>query len=143
MTNSSISDRARALATFCDIEPEDVKADDYAPHCFKAAGHDWLVLTEEEADNATGEYIQESVWAFNADFIADHANLPREAVDMIKGFQEAKSESANEVIASLIERGDGMKAFIEDAISADGRGHFLATYDGNENEEGDFLLYRV
>ena len=33
--------------------------------------------------------------------------------------------------------------FVEDAVRADGRGHFLAGYDGNENEQGDFYLYRT
>ncbi len=37
--------------------------------------------------------------------------------------------------------------FVSQAISADGRGHFLNTYDGNENEqtiEGTtFYIYRM
>lgn len=35
-------------------------------------------------------------------------------------------------MAQLI--GDNMQDFIEQAISSDGRGHFLNTYDGNESE---------
>jgi hypothetical protein len=40
-------------------------------------------------------------------------------------------EGANELVRALIE---DMDAFIEDAIGADGRGHFLSSYDGNEEE---------
>ena len=39
--------------------------------------------------------------------------------------------------------GPSMDEFIEDAISSDGRGHFLSPYDGEENEEGDYFIYRI
>lgn len=93
---------------------------------------DYLICTDEEADEKAAEYIKESVWAFNADFIVDHSNLPYEAIDMIKHFQSTKCEDANETILALITDFDD---FVSDAISADGRGHFLSTYDGEENEE--------
>ena len=86
------------------------------------------------------EYIKDSLWAFNAEFIVEQAKLPDEAVEMVRGFQEAKSEGANETIAALIKDMDG---FVAAAIQADGRGHFLAGYDGAENEEGGFFIYRT
>ena len=104
----------------------------------------YMVLTDEEADEKAAEYIKESLWAFNADFIIQHSKLPYEAKEMIESHQREKCESANETIEALI---DDMDEFISDAISADGRGHFLNTYDGYENEEtveGDtFYIYRM
>lgn len=104
---------------------------------------DYLVLTDEEADEAAKEYIKESVWAFNAGFIINHSKLPYEAIEMVEGFQSAKCEDANDTILALI---DDFDEFVSDAISADGRGHFLSTYDGEENEEtvdGEtYFIYR-
>ena len=42
-----------------------------------------------------------------------------------------KCESSNEAVKSLIEDFDH---FVDDAVLTDGRGHFLSSYDGEENE---------
>ena len=93
---------------------------------------DYSVYTDEEADEKAAEYIKETVWAFNASFIVDHSNLPCEAIEMVEFFQREKCEGANDTILALIEDFD---EFVSDAISADGRGRFLSSYDGEENEE--------
>lgn len=50
-------------------------------------------------------------------------------------------ESANSLVKSLIV---DLDHFVSDAISADGRGHFLSGYDGVEIElDGDFYAYRT
>ena len=36
-----------------------------------------------------------------------------------------------------------MDELIEEAVSLDGRGHFLASYDGHENEHNDYFIYRT
>lgn len=104
---------------------------------------DYFVYTDEEADEAVKEYIKESVWAFNASFIIDHSSLPYEAREMIEYFQREKCEGANDTILALI---DDFDEFASDAIGADGRGHFLSSYDGEENEEvinGEtYFIYR-
>lgn len=93
---------------------------------------DYLVLTDDEADEVAYDYIKDSVWAFNSDFIIDHTKLPYDAKDMIESYQRDRCEGANETILAMIEDFD---EFVEDAISADGRGHFISSYDGYENEE--------
>ena len=92
---------------------------------------EYLVLTDEEADEACKEYIENNVWAFNSWFIIDHTDLPYNAREMIEAFQAHQCEEANEAILALIKNFD---RFVDDAISADGRGHFLSGYDGEENE---------
>lgn len=37
---------------------------------------------------------------------------------------------------------DDIVAFVNDAIDADGRGHFIALYDGYENEQDGYFIYR-
>lgn len=96
--------------------------------------NDYLVLTDEEADEKAAEYIKDSLWAFNASFLACETGFP---IEVFTALQD-QCEGANDAIFNLV---DGNKSdtdidsFIESAISADGRGHFMSSYDGNENEE--------
>ncbi len=105
---------------------------------------DYLVYTDDEADAACLEYIRDSVWAFNAGFILSECGLDSSGEDSLKAMQEKSCESANDFILSLIEKTCGLEEFVSSAISADGRGHFLSPYDGEENEvetENDGMLY--
>lgn len=113
---------------------------------------DYLCLTEEEADEEARKEILNSLWAFNADFIIQHCkNYDKmdcyEYKAAVKSLQDAQSkqcESLNGLCAALI---DDIDEFIEDAINADGRGHFISYYDGRENEiyyDGEtFYIYRL
>jgi hypothetical protein len=106
--------------------------------------NDYLVLTDEEADEKAKEYILDSLWAFNASFIAYHTDLDEEVIQAIH--DNGKCESNNDTIHNLIKKLGDLDDFVSDAISADGRGHFLSSYDGNENEETvngtTFYIYR-
>ena len=76
--------------------------------------------------------------------MVDTADLPECLAEALEAMQSQKCEGANDAILALIEKTDGgLEGFVEDAISADGRGHFLSSYDGEENEEGDFFIYRI
>lgn len=101
---------------------------------------DYLVLTDDEANERAAEHIKGSIWAFNASFIIEHTDLPLEAEKMVKFFQEKSAEGANDTITKLI---TDMDSFIESAISADGRGQFLSFYDGQEHEVGEYFIYRM
>ncbi len=109
--------------------------DHYGLPVFEFDGKEYAVATsEEEADEAAGEYVKESLWAFNTEFILRHSKLPYEAEEMIRNFQATKCEGANDTIAAIIEDID---EFVRDAISEDGRGHFLSPYDGDEIDLDD------
>jgi len=141
--SEKVDPKVKALAKYLDCDPEDI-SEGYPSYgdfmTLEYGSEEYLVLTDEEADEACKEYVKDSVWAFNASFIIQHSDLPWEAEEMIKGFQESKCEDANETILALITDFD---EFVEDAISADGRGHFLSGYDGDEVEDGDYFIYRV
>jgi hypothetical protein len=49
-------------------------------------------------------------------------------------------EDANEIVRAMI--GERMDDFVSQAIGADERGHFLSSYDGEENQQGEFYIYR-
>lgn len=123
--------RIEGLAKFLEVEPEDLNASRFDDQAINYGNAEYVVLTDSEADANAATYIKETLWAFNAEFIIDNSKLPYEAVEMVRSFQQKKCEDANGTIAAII---DDMPAFIDAAISADGRGHFLSQYDGEENE---------
>src|SRR5262245_39617551 len=91
-------------------------------------------------DRAARRAVIDSLWAFNTSFIvgflARHHRAARHAFGSpdveraIKKVQESLCEDAGPLIRVLI--GPHLTAFVEEAISADGRGHFLSQYDGEE-----------
>jgi len=96
----------------------------------------YLIMTDEEAQKKAENYIKDSLWAFNTEFIKYHCKDDI-SYKVIKAIQE-QYEDGNEAVLSLIEDID---EFIEDAISADGRGHFLSSYDGQETELKNGFVY--
>lgn len=111
---------------------------------------DYLVCNDAEADHMASERITKDLWAFRASFIRSHMSYkpePREADKVEKAIEEMQGklcESAQPIIRSMIKNLDH---FIADAISADGRGHFLASYDGEEIEHDyngeTYYIYRL
>lgn len=115
---------------------------------FEVVGNEYKVLTDTEADEEAKSEILNSLWAFNADFILRHTEFyntssDREDAEFIDSLQKLQSnicESANSIVKALIVDID---TFIEDAIESDGRGHFISWYDGKEEEQGEFFIYRT
>ena len=115
-------------------------------------GNEYLILSDLEADDRAGEEIQQSLWAFNPDFILEHTNLDYDdfqyaaLIKCIATLQDELCESANDIIKNLI---SDLDDFIDDAINVDGRGHFLSYYDGVEHEIFDpdthkyYYIYRI
>ena len=103
--------------------------------------NDYLVLTDSEADEEAKRYILDSVWAFKPSFLSSFTGFDIEVFEAIQN--NGRCESNNDAILSMIKDEDD---FVSDAISADGRGHFISSYDGNENEETvngtTFYIYR-
>jgi hypothetical protein len=96
-------------------------------------GKEWALFTDEEADKAVKSYIEESLWAFNKSFLADQTGLPEEVFSTL----QQDCESSNDAILSIVEKCGDMDTLVSDAMSSDGRGHFLSPYDGHEKEWGD------
>jgi hypothetical protein len=119
-----------------DCEPEELreeKYDHYGLKIFSCHGLEYAIGSDVEAQKAVSEYIKQSLWAFNASFILCHSKTGYnpELENCLKQMQGKLCESANSLVEALIE---DLDEFIEDAIGADGRGHFLSSYDGNEEE---------
>lgn len=106
---------------------------------------EFAVLTDEEANEAARECIEESVWAFNKSFLDCHSDAISELDNESFKVLQERCEASNKAIKAMI---DDFDHFVDDAISADGRGHFLSHYDGEEHEETDnegntFFIYQL
>lgn len=118
----------------CDIEEIEQGYDNSS---FELGNQEYLVLTDDEADERVKEYIEESIWAFSPWFLASHTGLDEE---IIKHLQD-KCEGANDALLNAIK---DINDFVSDAISCDGRGHFISSYDGHEYElDNNLFLYRT
>ena len=126
----------------------------YSEYRFDVNGDEYLVMDDDRAYTTADHEISQSLWAFNTDFILDHlkdeikdGNDPvdldelKACIDLVK---EKLCECANAIIHALIE---DLEEFVEDAIAADGRGHFISSYDGEEHEvtvDGEtYYIYRL
>ena len=131
--------RMKALAQHLDIDPDEVYSNDDT--YFEAKGEEWLVLTDEEADDACADYIKDNLWTFRSNFIAYWCDASEYTIQNLL----ALYEDGNDVLLDLL--GDNLNDFIEDAIRGDGRGQFLSSYDGEEIEEtvngSTLYIYRL
>lgn len=133
-TTETFDSRVQALAKHLGCDPLEVHEADYGDNTFRIGRHtDYLVLTDEEADEATESYIREHLWTFDIDFIATHfkVDLNDAAREAMRELAGRLCEGANPIFEALVEDFDTLASC---AIGIDGRGHFLAQYDGNENE---------
>ena len=144
-TKQKIETPEYALARHLNCSKDDLierEYDYYGLKVFSYGKSEYAVGRDEEADEACEQNIKDSVWAFNPDFIASECNMP-EAEEIIKAAQQ-KCESSNDAILAIIKGSCGISSFVQSAIQADGRGHFLSSYDGDEIYNGDgFYIYRT
>mgnify|MGYP001175559686 CR=1 FL=1 len=143
------SDRKRAaLAVHLDIDADVIAVRDY-DDCLFGEGqdfdHEYLVLTDEEATQRAIDAARNSLWAFQKTFWGNYTDLSPSAVKAIGKAQEILCEDAGPVLEAIV--GARLDEMLVDAVDVDGRGHFLAGYDGEENAidcKGEtFYVYRV
>lgn len=138
--------RILALMKMLDCEADAIEPVSYNDETFTYGRQEFLVLTDAEADEKCAEAIKDSLWAFNTSFISSHTRKGLNAAveKSLEKTQRELCEDANPLIEAIIE---DMDAFVQDAIGADGRGHFLAQYDGEERDESvngtTYYIYRT
>ena len=125
------------------IKEMNIEVSSYDASLFIVEDSEYLVLTDEEANERCRDYILENLWAFRANFLVSHIPLSgnfKMITQCIEDMQAKMCESCNELLLAMIRDTDEL---IEDAIQADGRGHFLSSYDSEEREEGEFFIYQI
>ena len=102
---------------------------------------DYLIIDDEAADELAEKYIRDTIWAFNSNFLQYYLCNGALTADQIEALRGDSCEDINDAFLAML--GDKFDDFVEDAISSDGRGHFISSYDGNEYEVGNYLIYRI
>ena len=137
-------DRIKALADLLGESVENLRNN--GGNYFQVVdGLEYLVLTDGEADQMSQDYIEDSLWAFTADFILDTCGLDSSSnvSRSLRKIHEESCEGCNDFIRALVEGTCGIDEFVNQAILVDGRGHFLSSYDGEEDEQGGYFIYCI
>ena len=131
--------KQKTLAEFLDIDIDEMDTIEYDEDNIYSTGlKEYLVLTDDEADTAAKDYIRDSLWSFDAGFLDYYIDVLNK--NQIEKIQEVLYEDCNETLYKLVDNFDDL---VDRAISIDGREHFLATYDGHENEVNNYFIYRT
>lgn len=146
--DDEIAAKCRGLKKYLDdeIDFDEIVTGD--GRTFEVYNHEYLVLTDEEADETAADYIRESLWTFNTGVIIQYCSVldyDDASFAVIRAIQE-QCEGGNDAIAKLI---DDLDVFVDDAIQNDSRGEFISWYDGREYEYYDentgqwYYIYRM
>lgn len=107
---------------------------------FSMLGGTWLVLSENEADERVTDYIKEKIGYFRPSFIAAHTDIDEDLLDFLAEHEK------HDFIYGLLDSDPyfSWQRLVDDAVSADGYGHFLNTHDGVTRElDGGYYLFNV
>ena len=134
------NEKVRALQNHLDLDDEEVNNITFNGNDFIHGDREYLVLEDEEADKRAEEYIKDTAWAFKPSFLYAHNGIDEDVFNILS----EKCEDSNNAVLSMIKDFDH---FVSDAISSDGRGHFIATYDHDESIEEinntEYFIYRT
>ena len=103
--------------------------------------------TEDELFIAVKDYIEITIWAFNSSFLRNYGILYEldYAEDILILLQD-KCDIANDTILKLVDWENNADEITREAISSDGIGHFLNSYDGTTSEitvnNTDYIICR-
>jgi hypothetical protein len=143
MTNHATNLLAKWLGVESD-EISEARFDCYGLTVLEVGRESYAIGDDSQAYQACKAHIEDSVWSFKGSFIAEACGLPYELGEVLSGYSSEKCEGANDALLALVKRTCGFDAFACAAIGEDGRGHFLASYDGDEINLGDGLFaYRI
>lgn len=158
MTNETKLDAETAIAIVAAIEnvdPADCDATERQSGGFdvRCDDREYSVCTDDQATAEAAAEVADSLWAFRSEFLRNYVPALHNYVPALRDdracaafdqMREVLCEDANELVRALV--GDRFAELMSDAIAADGRGHFLASYDGAErevNHDGQtFYVYR-
>lgn len=104
---------------------------------YEVQGEDYYSGDPEEINEATYEYIEETLWAFNSSFLSDYGVLDTmdyQDAEMVLQPLREQCENGNDAVKALVNWNDNKEEITEDAIGADGIGSFLNGYDGTSDE---------
>lgn len=99
------NEKIKELAEFLGCDEEDITVSNWNNRVFELGNKEYLVVTDEEADEEATSRIEEDIWAFSAKFILETCGIDYNAavISSLKEMQERCCESCNPFFLSLIE----------------------------------------
>jgi hypothetical protein len=94
---------------------------------FEGTG-EYLVCSDGMADEQVKDKILSSMWTFSPDFLSKATGIEKTVFRALSNL----NEKSNDAITALVRSTCGIDSLVEQAISSDGRGQYLASYDGEE-----------
>lgn len=139
MTDQKILDILAFLYNVPTDTIEEMDCDHYGLTMYEVDGEEVAAGTYEQAMLAAEECIKDSLWAFNPSFLAGETEIPEEVFVAL----QPRCEDSNDAVLKLVEATCGLDHLVAEAIGADGLGHFLSPYDGEEREHEGLYVFRI
>lgn len=114
--------------------------------------HHWRVCTERQAEKLFKREVRRTLWAFNADYLANFLRNKYELSDWewedfetaLEDMQEKHCERINPILKMAIN--PYIDQFLDEVQMTDGRGHIISAIDGCEHharyDEKSYVVYR-
>lgn len=132
---------APKLADVLNLEVEEaveILTDTDSGDTFNIGRAEYVLYSDADADAACRDSILDSLAYFRPEFLDAHADIGADAI------QAMQTQEDHAVIKRLLESLGVLEDVINDAISSDGRGHFLAGYDFEEIDlSSQWFIYRT
>lgn len=99
------------------------------------SGDEYHVYDDDGRRQAVMDQMGETISYFRSDFLAHETGIDQTAFEKLVG--------ENDVVMVIVRSTCGLDALVDDAVSEDGYGVFLSSYDGEEIElDGGLFAYR-
>ena len=153
-----INDRVIALSEFLNVPVTEILQSKYNDNSFEVDGKEYLVLTDDEADDEAKASIVSLVEDVGYGDLSKidvkiEESWFRDAIKGIAGnwrrdyrtasawFRDFSGQDEFDRVLAEYNLVD-MDDYVETLIDADGRGRWLAGYDFEEEKQGNFFIYR-
>lgn len=130
------------------IDTEDYEPESWDDCRFCVDGIDLMVLNEDERTERIKDEIEQSMWAYSANWLCQIGVIESNMVGPIQKMQEELCEDASFIIRALVDaKYPDFEDFVAEDTEAAGR---LASWDGKEDEQTvngvvcqTFYVYRM
>lgn len=136
--------KEKALAKYLNVKESEItiykdiyKLDD---------GRNYKIFTDEEANNAVYDFINDNIWIFDPEFILEQSDIKytEETKTSLTKMLNSCTNDCNSFILAFIESTCGIDYFVESAIKHNGRSFFIAFFDNPElHIDEDLFAYQL
>lgn len=138
-----MDEKKTALLKYFNIPTLD-KNNMFVANVFTSGECIYLVLSNEEANNAMYEYVKNNMCVFDAEFILNcTVGYNKELVESLSAMKEC-IEKSNSFLYAFVEHTCGVDYFVEKVIDQFGRAEFLSpVYEEEIQISENVFIYRL